>query len=146
MGRCVNITNKQILCGSHLVVRRDIFFSYEHHALYIGNGWVIHYADGIIKCDRLATFSQNADFEIRHYTQTKYSSSQAIQRAFSKIGEEEYDLAFNNCEHFVNWCLNGKKYSIQANIGLQILKLLALACCLYYVIKGYIKSRNPNVC
>lgn len=123
-----------------------IFFCYEHHALYIGNERVIHYADGVIKCDSLATFSQNADFEIRHYTQTKYSSLQAIQRAFSKMGEKEYDLVFNNCEHFVNWCLNGEKYSIQAKIGLQILGLSALVVGLYYVIKNYAKCRNPNVC
>lgn len=142
----MNIANKQILYGSHLVVRRDNFFRYEHHALYIGNGMVIHYADGVIKCDNLDTFAQNATFEIRHYTQTKYSSLQAIQRAFSKMGEKEYDLVFNNCEHFVNWCLNGEKYSIQANIGLQILSLSALACCLYCVIKDYAKYRNPNVC
>ena len=30
-----------------------------------------------------------------------------IDRARSRLGEREYDLTSNNCEHFAKWCTTG---------------------------------------
>jgi hypothetical protein len=34
------------------------------------------------------------------------------------LGEDTYSLAFNNCEHFVTWCILGVKSSAQVNSAL----------------------------
>jgi len=38
---------------------------------------------------------------------------EVVERAMSRIGEEEYDLVFNNCEHFARWCKTGDRKSEQ---------------------------------
>lgn len=42
-----------------------------------------------------------------------YSPEETIERAKSKIGEAEYNLATNNCEHFALWCKTGVATSFQ---------------------------------
>ncbi len=44
-----------------------------------------------------------------------YSPEETIQRARSKIGERQYNLVFNNCEHFAVWCKTGLSESRQIN-------------------------------
>lgn len=42
-----------------------------------------------------------------------YSAEETVARAKSKLGEKEYSLPFNNCEHFAIWCKTGVKESWQ---------------------------------
>lgn len=42
-----------------------------------------------------------------------YSAAEAISRARSRVGEEEYHLFNNNCESMVNWALTGEAISKQ---------------------------------
>ncbi len=44
-----------------------------------------------------------------------YSPKETVKRAISRLGEDEYSLAFNNCEHFAIWCKTGIKESHQVN-------------------------------
>ncbi len=44
-----------------------------------------------------------------------YSPEETVQRARSKIGERQYNLLFNNCEHFAVWCKTGLSESRQIN-------------------------------
>lgn len=44
-----------------------------------------------------------------------YSPEETVQRARSKIGERQYNLVFNNCEHFAVWCKTGLSESRQIN-------------------------------
>ena len=48
-----------------------------------------------------------------------YSAEETIKRARSKLHEKEYNLLFNNCEHFATWCKTGlaKSYQIGDIIG-----------------------------
>lgn len=50
-----------------------------------------------------------------------YSPEETIQRARSRLGENEYNLAFNNCEHFAIWCKTGISESHQVNDLLDVL-------------------------
>lgn len=34
-------------------------------------------------------------------------AAQIVSRAKSRLGEQEYSVVFNNCEHFATWCYNG---------------------------------------
>lgn len=42
-----------------------------------------------------------------------YTPEETIQRAKSRLGENEYNLALNNCEHFAIWCKTGESVSYQ---------------------------------
>ncbi|MCR4717718.1 MAG: lecithin retinol acyltransferase family protein, partial [Lachnospiraceae bacterium] len=42
-----------------------------------------------------------------------YSPEETVKRAMSRLGEAEYNLVFNNCEHFVMWCKTGIGWSLQ---------------------------------
>ena len=50
-----------------------------------------------------------------------YSAAEAISRARSKIGEEEYHLFNNNCESMVNWALTGEAISKQGDRAKSVL-------------------------
>lgn len=44
-----------------------------------------------------------------------YSGKEIVERARSQIGENAYNLALNNCEHFAIWCKTGLRESSQVN-------------------------------
>jgi Lecithin retinol acyltransferase len=43
-----------------------------------------------------------------------------VRRARSRIGEDDYRLLTNNCEHFCNWCLCGVSRSAQVERRWQL--------------------------
>lgn len=92
--------------GDHLWVWR---LGYTHHGLYIGDGKVIHYLKERVKEDTLENFARGSKIRIRPYEDSPahYSQNEIICRARSRIGENNYDLFSNNCEHFVRWCRCG---------------------------------------
>lgn len=42
-----------------------------------------------------------------------FAPDEIIQRAVSRLGENEYCVVTNNCEHFVNWCRSDRAASRQ---------------------------------
>lgn len=83
-------------------------FGYTHHGLYFGHYQVIHYQNGKVRVDSLEDFKKGCEIRVIDSV-TTYSKENIISRAFSRLGEREYNLIFNNCEHFVNWCRSGSK-------------------------------------
>jgi len=53
----------------------------------------------------------NAGFQKAN--RTVFSAGETIRRARSRIGETEYNLITNNCEHFAMWCKTGVSESSQ---------------------------------
>lgn len=51
---------------------------------------------------------------IRDLLEKSYSPEAVVARAESRLGEEGYDLIFNNCEHFATWCKTGIHESKQS--------------------------------
>ncbi|AFZ18288.1 lecithin retinol acyltransferase family protein [Allocoleopsis franciscana] len=51
---------------------------------------------------------------IRDLLEKSYSPEAVVVRAESRLGEEGYDLIFNNCEHFATWCKTGIHESKQS--------------------------------
>ena len=103
--------------GDHLITSRGI---YTHHGLYVGSGKVVHYAglsqgfkkDGI-ELTGLDNFEQGSKSHIENHLVCLYNAEERVARARSKIGVNSYNVMFNNCEHFVNWCFDGYKSSSQ---------------------------------
>jgi hypothetical protein len=51
----------------------------------------------------------------------QYSGQDTVERARSRLGENKYNLVFNNCEHFAIWCKTGISESKQVNVALSLL-------------------------
>jgi hypothetical protein len=103
--------------GSELVTCRS---GYEHHGIYAGNGMVIHYAGfakslhrGPVEEVTVEQFAAGHEVAIRQNPAAKFVGMEAVRRARSRLGEDNYHLLTNNCEHFVTWCLDGRARSRQ---------------------------------
>jgi len=106
----------RLSAGSHLVSPRKF---YVHHGIYLGDGKVAHYSGlsaslqaGPIEVTDLDRFGNGSSIWV-HQGQCAFSSDEIIVRAMSRVGESEYKILSNNCEHFCNWCINGNSYSAQ---------------------------------
>jgi len=97
---------------------------YQHHGIDYGDGSIIHYRktgdQAIISRTSFETFSWgNPVYPVHHSLAD--STDVVIDRAESRLGEQQYDLFFNNCEHFATWCKTGRWESAQlANFGLRL--------------------------
>lgn len=83
---------------------------YQHHGIDCGDGTVIHYRkpSEIIERTSFATFSRGNSVSIKNYSQDFcFVPNVVVSRAESRLGEENYNLLFNNCEHFATWCKTG---------------------------------------
>lgn len=95
----------EIAPAQHLKVNR---LGYSHHALSLDEYEVFHYQNGIIKIDSLKEFAKGSPIHILN-TPRIYSVDEVLERAYSRLFEKNYNLLFNNCEHFVRWAMNGGK-------------------------------------
>lgn len=113
------VASDNIPIGAHLVTPR---MGYTHHGIYIGGGEVIHYsglADGLtsgpVTSITLEGFSGGKNFYIKEHPLPKYIRDEVVARARSRLGEQFYDVATNNCEHFCEWCIEGSHDSSQVD-------------------------------
>lgn len=115
--------------GDHLVQPGAFGISdVYHHALYIGNGKVIHYNSkpdvtqwdkgaAEVRIDDVRTVEQKAKdvggtVKVRRH-KNRLADGEAVERCASRLEENHYDLFKNNCEHLVNWCVTGNPVSHQ---------------------------------
>lgn len=99
--------------GDQIYVVRPFFNLegvYEHHGIDCGDGSVIHYSKredtATVRRTSFAAFTWGKPIFIRTYP-TNYIAETTVQRAESRLGEQQYNLLFNNCEHFATWCKTG---------------------------------------
>jgi hypothetical protein len=111
--------------GSHLTSARR---GYWHHGVYVGKDRVVHYSGfsgGLWQCGpveevSLAQFARGHAVRIIEHPEPPYSPAEIVRRARSRIGENDYRLLTNNCEHFCNWCLSGVSHSAQVQRPLRL--------------------------
>ncbi|HAS6052190.1 TPA: hypothetical protein I7122_05490 [Vibrio vulnificus] len=108
--------------GDHLKSSRGL---YSHHGLYVGSERVVHYSglsDGLksgpIEEVNLKKFCDDKGFEVIPHADRKHSRAESVKRARSRLGEKAYSVTGNNCEHFVNWCIDGEHTSGQVDDGM----------------------------
>ena len=114
---------------------------YKHYGIYAGNGRVIHYAskngdfgsDVRVREVSLERFANGRKCQAvintgNHARTKRFSPEETVFRARSRLGEKNYNLLFNNCEHFVLWCKYGKSKSVQVeNVITAALVISAVA-------------------
>ena len=105
--------------GDHLVVQ---FGAYTHHGIDLGDGNVIHFGRGLhnkvnarVEIVDRSQFAGQAQITVRE-SAACFEAEEIVERAKSRLGETDYHLLDNNCEHFVNWCRHGVADSSQVNI------------------------------
>lgn len=117
--------NPLLRVGDHLIARR---FAYTHHGLYMGDGKVLEYIqNGGVTIVPLETFAQRHAVYIREHSEAKFTGEEAVKRGLTRLGENNYNLLTCNCEHFVNWCIDGVSNSRQVdNLILTIIPFYSL--------------------
>ncbi len=104
--------------GDHLQVPRQHGL-FNHHGIDLGDGSVAHYLEGReILRSSLEEFTQGNEPCIINHTQES-STGVTLRRAMSRIGEQDYNLLFNNCEHFATWCKTGRHRSSQIDSAVE---------------------------
>jgi hypothetical protein len=136
--------------GDQIYVHRELLNlqgAYEHHGIDCGDGSVIHYRkpSEIVQKTSLETFARGGTIYIRDYTRTGYYfiSDVVVQRAESRLGEQKYNLIFNNCEHFATWCKTGLSISQQIQEFIPVITHLQ-AVGLYEPLKQSLVGADPN--
>lgn len=103
--------------ASHLLTPRS---AYTHHGLYAGNGQVIHFtSNGKVEEIALSKFTHQRGYRIRKFY-SRFNPKQIIERAKSRLGKRNYSVLFNNCEHFVTWCIYGEAESKQVQDAIAL--------------------------
>ncbi len=110
--------------GDQIYVMRDVMgVPYQHHGIDDGVGQVIHYRKvGTATVARTSIEAFARGNPVYTLPQSiSFIPDVVIDRAESRLGEQRYNLFFNNCEHFANWCKTGENVSPQLDdFGLRL--------------------------
>lgn len=91
--------------GDHVSVHRSV---YSRHGICDGDGWIYEYNEGSIRINSLEDFADGSDIYRVEYDAV-YTKDEIVDRAKSRLFEEDYNVVINNCEHFAVWCRLGEK-------------------------------------
>ncbi len=114
--------------ADHLQVPRQHGL-FNHHGIDLGDGTVAHYLEGReILRSSCEDFSRGQPLSVVPYPEGTCSpTGVTLRRAMGRLGEQNYNLLFNNCEHFAHWCKTGRHRSSQVENWLHTGSLGALA-------------------
>ncbi len=112
---------RDLIIGDILGVTRGL---YEHYGIYVGNSKIIHYygesdigEDNVISETGFYEFVKGSSMffivDVDSLGLKCFDSSEVVQRAKENIGKKNYNLVFNNCEHFAFWCKTGENIAFQ---------------------------------
>jgi hypothetical protein len=122
------VTSQPLAAADHLQAPRQHGL-FMHHGIDLGDGTVAHYLEGreILRSPR-QEFSRGQEISAVAYQEGSCSpAGVTLRRAMGRLGEQRYNLLFNNCEHFAHWCKTGRHRSAQVEDWLHTGSLGALA-------------------
>ena len=100
--------------ADHLEVPRQHGL-FNHHGIDLGDGTVAHYLEGReILRSPLEEFGQGQPLKVINHVEAS-PVGVTLRRAMGRLGEQDYNLLFNNCEHFATWCKTGRHRSEQVD-------------------------------
>jgi hypothetical protein len=113
---------KAVIAYTGSIVRRPLKRGgpFSHYGFVYGFGedntfYIIENNENGVECVTWRDFlSQGNDFEFMHYEFNPDRHEEILRRAQSRA-HLRYEAGHNNCEHFVNYCVNEKNESMQAN-------------------------------
>jgi hypothetical protein len=116
--------------GDHIKVRR---LGYTLHGVHVGDGNVIHYsglaerlAGGPVEVVPKERFARGGRVQVLEH-RVRYDTERVVERALSRLGEDEYHFVFRNCEHFATWAVTGRERSTQVRTAAAAVGALTLA-------------------
>jgi hypothetical protein len=90
------------------------------------------------------TFTRGNKIYVRQYpTGFSFIADLVVSRAKSRLGEQKYNLLFNNCEHFATWCKTGISDSKQIREFIPIATQLNTSK-LYEPLKQALQGSDPK--
>ncbi len=112
--------------ADHLKVLRQHGL-FTHHGIDLGDGTVAHYLEGkaIIRSS-IKEFCKGQIFSVVTHENAS-PNGVTLRRAMNRLGEQRYNLLFNNCEHFATWCKTGTHRSNQMEDWLKNGSLSSIA-------------------
>lgn len=145
MTKSMNHLIEFLRIGDHLVTPRGV---YTHHGIYVGDGRVVHYSgfadlvnglksvvgSGIkypVEEVTLEEFESGKGFSVKQHPNPLFTGDEVAQRARSRIGEDNYCVVRNNCEHFCEWCIHDENTSWQVRKVVDSGSSLAIAAAPY---------------
>ncbi len=111
--------------GDAIMLKKKFFGMFDHYAVYLGREdytnrpiFAANYTKGVqlIKQNEANNFLQTLEPQrIDRFHGTERQREQAVKRAHELEGKKNYNLIFNNCEHYKNFVQYGRKYSSQVD-------------------------------
>lgn len=120
-----------LFAGDVLVAKKRKGFGriLNHYIVYVGfNTFVGNLFDGVkILSDQelMGLLQEYEPVSVRRFMGSYHQRKDAVNRAYSKLGER-YSLLNFNCEHFANWVQFGKSESGQVKTGFALLGSIIL--------------------
>lgn len=104
-----------------ILMKKKSFGMLDHYVLYLGirnqyHKFVANNYNGvtIIPDDEIIAFMQKLQITaVEPFPGNEYQRQFALERAFSRIGQQGYGLITNNCEHYKNYVHYGEDISKQ---------------------------------
>ena len=106
--------------GDHVAYSQIL---YMHHCIYVGNGLAVHLTYSGVEEDLFEQLVGKFPFWVIEHDNA-YSPEIIVERARSKMHEKnDYNIIFNNCEHFCEWACTGFAWSHQVfgTLGMGLL-------------------------
>jgi hypothetical protein len=106
--------------GDHIKVRRCGLL-YAHHGIDLGDGRIVHFgepgkeaSEAAIRITYMDEFLKGGrPIVVQYEPDLMLDPEESVRLALAGVGERDYSLAFNNCEHFATYCKTGNKESRQ---------------------------------
>jgi hypothetical protein len=140
--------------GAVLRVRRKI--GYWHYGVYCGGGRVVQFAPkkgfelnqteaDIVETD-LDGFLKGGSLMVDTKIVPRFPPDEIVARARSMLGKEkgEYNLLFNNCEHFARWCVCDEHRSKQVETAAKAAAASAAVAIGVGITAALIKRRGDH--
>ena len=101
---------------------------FEHHAIVdLRSGHVFHFAldqedetKCMVKLEQLSKYMEDYHGWQLVAVANRQEAQEVIEKARSAVGNSDYNLVFNNCEHFATWCMEGTMRSGQVDTTMTI--------------------------
>jgi hypothetical protein len=105
---------------------------YKHYGIYMGNSSVIHFANKeslfspiTVRETSLIDFAKDCTVSVETYSRKLcLSPHETMRRARSRLRKTDYNIVFNNCEHFARWCKTGQRKSVQVQKVCALLNMV----------------------